>query len=84
MQKKTVIHLQSGRLFCCEPTAIAVMCINFCPGRCPGLRGIEMLEQAVRDTRTQQKRQEHIIRSEDGLAVSEEEYWEKYYEHPYF
>ncbi|MCP4350602.1 MAG: hypothetical protein GY795_34475, partial [Desulfobacterales bacterium] len=43
-----------------------------------------MLGQTVRDTRTQQKRQEHIIRSEDGLAVSEEEYWEKYYEHPYF
>jgi len=43
-----------------------------------------MLEQIVRDTRTHQKRQEYIIRSEDGVPVSEEEYWEKYYEHPDF
>ncbi|MCP4348813.1 MAG: Uma2 family endonuclease [Desulfobacterales bacterium] len=40
-------------------------------------------EQIVRDTRTQQKREEYI-HSDDGMEVSEEEYWEKYYEHPHF
>ncbi|MCP4110502.1 MAG: hypothetical protein GY749_34100 [Desulfobacteraceae bacterium] len=41
-----------------------------------------MLEQIFReDSRAQQGVHEYIPRSEDGLAVSEEEYWEKYYEH---
>ncbi|MCP4353111.1 MAG: hypothetical protein GY795_47275, partial [Desulfobacterales bacterium] len=43
-----------------------------------------MLEQAVREIRTYRKEKEYTIISEEGLAVSEEEYWEKYYEHPYF
>ncbi|MCP4348454.1 MAG: hypothetical protein GY795_23455, partial [Desulfobacterales bacterium] len=60
---------------------------NLCPGVARAVSacgGIEMLEQAVRDTRTYTKKKEYIISSEDGFAVSEEEYWEKYYEHPYF